>query len=144
MRLVKAPISRNPCVFAPFRCQCRNSSQAARAFADELPREAFGERPACSHPYPKTSLLDVRHQTPGRSVLCRLGPPPLPISYEPTGGMSRRDKLAIAQCFSIGNALRRINRVPEGRLIWSQVLLTGAGLSRPFGTPILVTGAPQH
>jgi hypothetical protein len=47
MRLVKAPISRNPCVFAPFRCEGRNSSQAARAFVDELPREAFGVRPAC-------------------------------------------------------------------------------------------------
>jgi hypothetical protein len=47
MRLVKAPISRNPCVFAPFRCEGRNSSQAARAFVDELPREAFGVHPAC-------------------------------------------------------------------------------------------------
>src|ERR1035438_5123182 len=47
MRLVKAPISRNPCVFAPFRCKGRNSSQAARAFVDELPREAIGVRPAC-------------------------------------------------------------------------------------------------
>src|ERR1035441_899481 len=41
--------------------------------------------------------------------------PPLRIRCEPTGGLSRRDKLAIAQCFSIGNALRRISRVPEGR-----------------------------
>jgi hypothetical protein len=47
MRLVKAPISRNPCVSAPFRCKGRNSSQAARAFVDELPREAIGVRPAC-------------------------------------------------------------------------------------------------
>src|ERR1035441_5327206 len=47
MRLVKAPISRNPCVFAPFRCEGRNTSQAARAFVEELPREAFGVRPAC-------------------------------------------------------------------------------------------------
>src|ERR1035437_4796212 len=47
MRLVKTPISRNPCVFAPFRCQGRNSAQAVGAFADELPRAAFGVRPAC-------------------------------------------------------------------------------------------------
>src|ERR1039457_7527002 len=44
--------------------------------------------------------------------------PPLRIRCEPTGGLSRRDKLTIAQCFSIGNALRRISRVPEGRLLW--------------------------
>src|ERR1035437_10164200 len=66
--------------------------------------------------------------------------PPLRIRCEPTGGLSRRDKLAIAQCFSIGNALRRIIRVPEGRLLWSQAHSTGAGLSRPSGTQMLATG----
>src|ERR1019366_5615773 len=65
------------------------------------------------------------------------------VRCEPTGGLSRRDKLAIAQCFSIGNALRRISRVPEGRLIRSQAHSTGAGLSRPSGTQILATGPPH-
>ena len=61
-----------------------------------------------------------------------------------TGALSRRDKLTIAQCFSIGNALGRINRVPKGRLMGSQAQVTGATLSRPFGTQILATGAPPN
>jgi hypothetical protein len=86
-----------------------------------------------SHPYLEISLLNLRQQIWKASPLWAWSPP-FHIRYEPTGALSRRDKLTIAQCFSIGNALRRIDRVPEGRLIWSQAPLTGAGLSRPFGT----------
>src|SRR5438552_1858394 len=54
---------------------------------------------------------------------------------------SRRDKLAITQCLGIGNAIRRTNQVLAGRLKWRQVPLTGGGISRPFGTKCLATGA---
>jgi hypothetical protein len=37
---------------------------------------------------------------------------------------------------------KRINRVPKGRLRLSPGLSSGASLSRPFGTKILLTGAP--
>src|ERR1035441_4724078 len=66
--------------------------------------------------------------------------PPLRIRCEPTGGLSRRDKLAIAQRFSLGHALGRSSRVPEGGLLWSRAHSTGAGLSRPSGTQMLATG----
>jgi hypothetical protein len=60
------------------------------------------------------------------------------------GALSRRDTPIIAQCFSIGKALERINRVPKGRLIGSQGQVTRATLSRPCGTHILATGAPPN
>ena len=44
---VKAPSSRNPCVLASLRCLAPICSQAAKVLVDELPREAFGVRPAC-------------------------------------------------------------------------------------------------
>src|ERR1035437_10453183 len=68
--------------------------------------------------------------------------PPWRIRCEPTGGLSRRDKLAIAQCFSIGNALRRISRVPGGRLLLGQARSAGGGLSRPPRAPVLADGPP--
>jgi hypothetical protein len=68
-------------VFQPslraLHCNSRNSSQGARVFVDELPREAYGVRPACwrcrkagvarkreqaAHPYPKPFVLDTLPQ----------------------------------------------------------------------------------
>ena len=124
VRLVKTPISRNPCVIAPFRCQGRNSAQAVGAFADELPRAAFGVRPACWR-CRKARVVRKQEQTP-RSP-----------------NVSRSSIASLQLCaFAVGLQPRlchRCNQWPKLLLLESvqytpamRILLAGHSLGRPL------------